>query len=175
MLHDFHFVLKSRMKDKIFILSKKLDLSLSAAVVFMLKTMEPMLDYYHFIREENKDEGRYQQFDAEEDMHVYMEKSDYRKLKLVFAHMYIHSMAIIIRKMIDLFIEGVKKYGFNEFIEIMEEYKEGQDGAFAYAGSWDKRVKKELSHLKEIPRFCRLTFSDDLTLISIELLKKYLK
>jgi hypothetical protein len=175
MLHDFHLVLKSEMKDKIFILSKKLEYSLSAAVVFILKTMEPMLDYYHLIREENKDEGRYQQFYADEDMHVYMEETDYRKLKLVFAHMYIHSMAIIVRRLIALFIEGVKKYGFKEFIEMMEEYNERQDGAFSYHGSWDKRVKKELSHLKHIPRLYRLTFSDDLTLISIELLKKYLK
>jgi hypothetical protein len=172
MKHEFHFILNPIMKDEINKISKMLDKSISSTVNHILRIINPMLERYHYIYPENKNDGKYRLINGKKHIHVYMDENDYRRIKHVFAHMYIYSMAIIIRKMIQVFITGVKKHGLNKFEKIMKKYTGIHNAKF---GKIQKKWKKydifiQMSCKKSIKQRYKITFTNNYTLLGFEFL-----
>jgi hypothetical protein len=170
MKHEFHFVLNARMMKDIFKISKKLDKSISSTVGHIIKTINPILERYHFIYPENKNDGKYRLINGKKHIHVYMDEIDYRRIKQVFAHMYIYSMAIIIRRMIEIFIKETKKNSLNKFAKIMKKYEGIHKIKF---GKVQKKWKKydlflQMSYDESIKKHYKTLFTNDFTLLGFE-------
>jgi hypothetical protein len=144
--HNFHFVLNRKMKDKISKLSEKLKLSKSNTVVYILNEELCVLNKYQFDLQENTENLNYQKIDWNSDLHIYMEKNLYRKIKHLADTVFSFSVAIIVRKLIELYfkmlgkcngkIERVTKV-FTRFY-LMKVKKYGN-----ILKNWDKNIENE--------------------------------
>jgi hypothetical protein len=171
MKHDFHLVLKSEMKNKILNFSRIKNISLSATVILILKRTKPILQKYHYLNQESKKNGKYSIINADSDIHVYLEEEDYKMMKHIYANMNVYSMAILLRKIIDLFFKGINKFGIKLFFKKLDFVKIKYNERFKKLKKWDKYCnKKQLSHLLSKNLLYKLTFSTDYTLLGFELL-----
>jgi hypothetical protein len=172
MKHEFHMVLNSKIKDEIEDLSIHLNKSISSTVVFIIKAITPFLEKYHFESPENKEDGKYRLIDADEDLYIYLDENDYRMIKHIYSHMYIYSMAIIIRKMITIFLDGIKKQGFENFIGMMNRLALKFRKKFAGLGCWEKRERRKTAQMRHEStiQLYKITFSSDFSIKKFELI-----
>lgn len=170
MKHDFHLVMNYKIKNSIIALSKYLNTSLSSTIVYIIKTIFPMLTKYHNFSGEDYN-GKYKFIDADSDIHIYMKEDDYRRIRKVYNDMHVFSMAIIIRWMIEEFLLGVKKFGFVRFLKIMQRYGNIEMSRVLRIKHWWKyEVFKHMSYSPGQYGRYKLTFSEDWTLLGFELL-----
>jgi hypothetical protein len=170
MKHDFHLMVNSKMKREIIKISKKLNKSISSTIVYIIKTLNSMLKRYHFIYPESKKDGKYKFINAKKHIHIYMNETDYRMIKHIYANMYIYSMAIIIRRMIEIYIAKVKEHGFDKFHKIMKRYDKMNKIKFGRA---QKKWKKydlfiQMSHDKSIKQCYKTIFTNNYALLGFE-------
>ncbi|MBN2546058.1 MAG: hypothetical protein JXB50_09700 [Spirochaetes bacterium] len=115
MTHNFHFKLEI---DSIEILKKikifKLK-SLSGIIKFIIEYSYKFIEKSHFFdKEEN---SSYKKIKNNKNVHVYLKKEDYRRLKQIHQDLNYFSIAQILRKIINKFLFYYKKYGLENLIE----------------------------------------------------------
>jgi hypothetical protein len=108
-IHNFHLVLNSTLKSKIIKLSKKLKISKSNTVIYILNECLNILNKYQFDLQENTENLNYQKIDWDTDLHVYMNKNFYRKIKHLADTIFSFSVAIVVRKLIELYFKMLEK------------------------------------------------------------------
>ena len=104
----YHFVAKNEMKKKVQDYSKQLKLSFSKTMRLIIDTMLPLVDNYMIFEVESSDFG-YDEFGAEVDIKFSIDPNVYRKLKNTHGVMHTFSIAVMIRKMIDLFFYFIER------------------------------------------------------------------
>ncbi len=114
MRKDFHFVLRKRLKTKIIRISKKLKKSYSRTIINIVEDMMPFIERY-FLNDVRDERGDYRKFGANAHMHAYLDEKTYNLLKHFTHNLYIHSMAITLRRILEIFVKCVDKYGFVDF------------------------------------------------------------
>jgi hypothetical protein len=174
MKHEYHFILSKRMKADIIKLSKKMDKSISSTIAHIITILNPMLERYHYIYPENKRDGEYRLVNGKKHIHAYIDEIQYRKTKQVFAHMYIYSMAIIVRRMIEIFIREADKHGLKKFEKIMKKYERIHKAKF---GSEQRKWKKydaylQMSYDESSKELYKTTFTNNFTLLGFEILNE---
>ena len=113
--HDFHFIMDQVMLDKLRTLAILRDSpGLSGMIVRILQMLYPRLEKEHFSGRQR--ESQYQFVNVNKDLqrcniHVYLPRSLYRRLKLMHQDLDFYSIGQLIRWMLNLFLEMVNKYG----------------------------------------------------------------
>ncbi|HOJ63001.1 MAG TPA: hypothetical protein PLE45_01155 [Spirochaetota bacterium] len=107
--HEFHFVVKSEMKKRLVKLAEKLNLSLSKLVVYILQLFCNRIKKRYCFGVE--DGNTYERIDATDKIRVYLSKEDYRFLKKIHADLNFFSMAVLLRRIVALFLEEYEKMG----------------------------------------------------------------
>ncbi len=111
--HELHFVTTSKMKEKLAKIARKENLSLSKLIVYVLqKFYDRVKKRYCFGME---DDNAYERIDADDSIHFYLPKEDYRFLKKIHADLNFFSMAKLIRTILEIFIEEYEKMGMLGF------------------------------------------------------------
>ncbi len=169
--HDFHMVLRSELKSKICGLAVELGCDISTACVYILDKTLCILKKYQFNMEEVDEVSTYQRVDWDEDIHIYMEETYYRKIKHLADSMFAFSIAIVIRKLFEFYFEMLELSEFDaERVErIFKRYY--LIYVKAYGKSilfWKKSlIKKQL--LGEFSYF--LEFNDKFSITSFNFIK----
>jgi len=121
-IHDFHFVVERRMKERL----KNLDVfqdckGVSGVIVRVLKLLAPVVRREHKWGEQRMCRYREVCDDPEavrEHMHVYLPGGVYRELKLLHQDLNVYSIAQLLRGFIDLFLGFVEVYKDNVILEL---------------------------------------------------------
>ncbi len=113
MIHEFHFVLRKNQKEKIKEMAKNLKMSKSKAVMYIIKIMKPFLER-HFYSSMKDYRSEYQRFGAQKHIHVFLDDKSYNIIKHITDNMYIFSMAITLRKILEIFIKLTEESGLKK-------------------------------------------------------------
>ena len=103
----YHFVAKEEMKNKIIKFSDTIKMNMSKTVRFITETMMPLVDNYTIFEEESSHFG-YSEFGSEVDIKFGINPNVYRKLRNVHGAMHSFSIAVLVRKMIELFFKLIE-------------------------------------------------------------------
>ena len=80
-------------------------------------------------------------------------------------------MGLVLRKMLSLFFCGIKRYGYDKFIEILKIFQEECIDKIINSIKWKKwEVIKHMSHDYHEEEAYKLTFTKDFTLLGFEIL-----
>jgi len=173
LLKLYHFVAKEKMYNRIHNFSLKLKQNFSKTMRLIIDTMMPILDYY-IIFEHESSEFAYNQFQAEVNISFYIDPNVYRKLKNTHGTMHTYSIAVLLRKMIDIFfilldakdldwIMNAMRNGIKKIINILNKNKK----LF--------KNQKNILHMFEkdqIEEQISLIFSKNYALLGVEYIKK---
>ena len=168
-MHKYHFVLNHKMKEEIILFSKKIDKSISKTIIYIIKLLYPILENYQYFYNEDQSYG-YKIINADEEVYIYMDRLDYRKIKFITRNMFVFSTAIIIRKIIQSFLSGLGKYGFEKFLKLIQRYNNLYFFKLLRLKKWKKNLCKHLQiNTTRIEKY-RFTYTNNYTLIGIDLL-----
>ncbi len=151
MAHDFHFVINKKMRKKIINYSKKRKKSIS-------KTILEIINIISGLWKKNdiscRDNCKYSKINWDSHIHLYLEESDYIKLKQLHSEYNVFSIAKLIRKMISFFFELFLKTNDTNNDKVIKEQKKYLPSKFIY--NLDKLFSfiegcKQLSYNKNIP------------------------
>jgi hypothetical protein len=116
-----------------------MNLSNSATVIYILEKTLCLLKKYQFNMNENKENLSYQSVKWNNNIHLLMDKSLYRKIKHLSDSVFAFSMAIIIRKLIEMYFKILEKS--NNKIERVERiFKRFH---LVYTEMYEKNTKNE--------------------------------
>ena len=126
MTYEFHFKINEKTLEKLKILARKLEMSLSKTIIFIFMSMHIFIERNHLMTKEK--DSKYKIIaDFEEErysVHSYIELEIYKKLKHIHQDLNFYSMAQILREVIERFLEGCEKYGIFEFIKRLKKINE---------------------------------------------------
>jgi hypothetical protein len=122
MVNEFHFVLKKELKEKIKAISKNSKMNISKTIIFIIKIMKPLLERY-FYQELKDKRGEYQRFNATDHLHINFDERSYKILKHITDNLNIFSMAITLRKILEIFIKLVDKIGIDKVVEKLKRIR----------------------------------------------------
>ena len=126
-LHEFHFILDTGMKEELKNLSIYKELgSLSGIIVKILWLIGLVIRREHKWGEQR--ESRYMPVcdnpdELREHVHVYFPRELYRELKLLHADLNCFSIAQLVREFLRIFLDLVKEFGNNVFMELERMFK----------------------------------------------------
>lgn len=169
----YHFVAKQEMLNRLNDFSTQINLNFSKTMRLIMNTMMPLLDYYTIFEQESGVFG-YNNIDAEVDIRFYIDLGIYRKFKNTHGVMQTFSIAVLLRKIIELFFilleaKGLKwimnamKSGIKKIINIL--YK-------------NRRFMKNTENMihmfgeEQMYEHICLLFSKNYTLLGVEYFKK---
>jgi len=115
----YHFVAKQEMFNKLNKFSNQINHNFSKVIRLIINTMMPLLDYYTIFEQESGDFG-YNNFDAEVDIRFYIDLNTYRKLKNTHGVMQTFSIAVLVRKIIELFFILLEAKGLKWIMNTMK-------------------------------------------------------
>jgi len=163
--HDYHFVLPVDLKEYIINFASFNDMNLSETVIYIFNFMKPLLKK-HYLKDMGCKIGKYRKIDADCDMHVYFDKKDYKFLRQVQANLYIFSMALIVRWLLDEFFKGLIRYGLDEFYKIVCRFNK------IYINKnkkkWVKPISKHMLFQLDRNEYIRAVYNKEYDLLSLE-------
>ncbi|MBN2533446.1 MAG: hypothetical protein JXB88_11160 [Spirochaetales bacterium] len=114
-LFEFHFKMDVKMKEEL----RRLDLykqegSISQLVVKIFSLLSPHLEKEHFTGKQRMSKYELVNDDrkiSRESVHVYFPDSLYRRLKAIHHDLNFYSIAQLVRMMLRMFLDWMKKYG----------------------------------------------------------------
>ena len=125
MLHDLHFVITKKDFEWILLKAKELDESISSVVRIMLFYMMPFVDL-NWLKSKSR-KSKYKILDKKPKdrfhVHCYVSEEIYQHLKSVHKDLDFYSISQIARLVVKYFLHGVRKYGYEGFIERLEKCK----------------------------------------------------
>ena len=166
MNHRYHMVLNKEMKKYLYKISNVLNKNISKTVIYIYKIMSPILKkhYYNF----KCNIGEYKRIKADTNLKITIPLKDYKYFKQIHNNIHTFSTALILRWLIEEFIIGIEKYGFEEFINIMKKYEKIYLSKFYKQKSWN--IGYMAGHMSSyIPRV-KLTYSNEYDLTAFEFL-----
>jgi len=98
------------------------NLSISKKINFIIKFLTNFIDIYHYTAKEKNSSYKIVDNEGERNIHVYLDKSDYRKFKKIKSDLNFYSMAQVIRYVINKFLFYLELYGFKELKENVEYF-----------------------------------------------------
>jgi len=96
------------------------DLSFSKKINFVIKFLTNFIDNYHYTSKELNSSYKIVNKEGVKNIHIYLDKSDYRKFKKIKSDLNFYSMAQVLRYAINKFLLYLELYGFNELKENVE-------------------------------------------------------
>ncbi len=102
-IHNFHFVLNSKLKNKVARLSVKLKKNLSQTGLYILKITICILKKFHYTIEEVSEISRYPVVNWDVDMNIHIEEIMFREIKHVAGTMHAFSLSIIVRRLLEFY------------------------------------------------------------------------
>jgi len=102
MAHDFHFVVNKKMREKLINYSKKRRKSISKTILEIINIISGLWNKNDICCQDN---NKYSKINWDSHIHLYLEESDYIKLKTLHSEYNVFSIAKLIRKMINSFFE----------------------------------------------------------------------
>lgn len=120
-VHRFQFVLTWRMKNEIKDIGRELGLCMHDTIVFMLEMMYPAMEKYHFMGKEA--DGKQEKIHWDTKTHIKIDLNLFKRIRLLHTHMNIYSIAIIVRKMIMLFIKHFRKGGLKRLRSLLMRFE----------------------------------------------------
>ena len=121
MLHDLHFVIKRNDFEWIFKKAKELDESLSGIVRIMIFYMMPFVDL-NWLKSKSRESKILDKKPKERyHIHCYVSEEIYQHLKTVHKDLDFYSISQIVRLVVKYFLHGVRKYGYDGFIERLQK------------------------------------------------------
>ena len=134
MLHDLHFIITKKEFKWILEKAKELDESLSGVVRIMIFYMMPFVDL-NWLKSKSR-KSRYKIIDEKPKerfhIHCYVPEEVYQKFKTVHKGLDFYSISQIARLVVKYFLHGVRKYGYEEFIERLTKCK----------NNWNKKLEE---------------------------------
>jgi len=133
----------------------------------------PFLDYYTIFEQESSEFG-YNQFNAEVDIRFYIDPNVYRKLKNTHGTMHTFSIAVLIRKMVELFFTLIEAKGLDWLMDAMQSGIKKIINILCK----NRRLLKNQTNLlhmydkEQIEEHISLIFSKNYTLLGVEYAKK---
>ena len=121
MKHDFHFVLTIELKEYIINYASMNNMGISKAIIHIIEIMKPVLKK-HYLKDVKCQIGKYREFGADTNTHVYLDNTEYKFLKKIKNNLNIFSTAMILRWLLEEFFIGLCKYGIEKFLKIIERY-----------------------------------------------------
>jgi len=169
----YHFVAREEMYNNICNFSVDVKLNFSKTMRLIINTMTPLLDYYLFFENESGDFG-YNNIEAEVDIRFYIDPKVYRKLRNTHGVMHTFSVAVLVRKMIELFFILLEAKGLNWIINTMKLGIKKIINYFTKNGRFLKNTDKMIHMFDkdDINEYISFVFSKNYTLLGIELEKK---
>ena len=158
--HNFHFVLTKELKYKIVRLSKKLNLSISKTSIYILEKTLGILKKYNYKMEELDEISKYQSVFWDQDMHIYLEKDFYRKIKHLSDTMFAFSIAIVVRCMFNFYFDNEDKIE-----EVVNKINKEIEDIEKRIKKYRKRIRnKQLSYRLSH----KLTFNNEFSIVGID-------
>jgi len=171
----YHFVSKEEMLNKINEFSINLNLDRSKSIRLIIDTMMPLVDNYIIFEQESGEFG-YNEFGAEVDIRFYIDPNIYRKLRNVHGTMHSFSIAVLIRKMIELFFFFIEAKSFTWLINTMNSSMKKILRIFYKTGRLLKNTEN-IVHMfgeEQVEEHISLIFSNNYTLLGVIKAKKQL-
>jgi len=122
MFHRYHFVLSLKLKTDLLKISKLFNKNLSKCISFMIKLVNPVLDKFLFLDDKELLAG-YSYLNAKEELIINIKEKEFNILRIIQCNKKIFSKAIILRRIIEIFIVKYNKYGLKRLIKILKRYK----------------------------------------------------
>ena len=144
--HEFHFVLNNALKTKLYITSKKLNLSFSKTVLYIIEKTIPIAKKIHLMN--RKDNNKVENVNWDSHLKVYFPdkaKIFYNILKSIHKDNNTHSIAGILRYLLKIFIRGVDLFGFENFLMVLKNGKRRLERKFKRQKLWYKIKVRQLS------------------------------
>ena len=171
----YHLVAKKEMKNKIIYFSNLEKLDFSKTMKLIIDTMMPLVDNYMIFEEESGEFG-YLEFGAEVDIRFYINPNVYRKLKNVHGTMHTFSVAVLIRKMVELFFFFIEAKSLKWLRYLMSCCKNKMVSILTKMRRFMKNTEKML-HMygeEQLIEEINLIFSKNYTLLGVVKAKKQL-
>ncbi len=172
-IHDFHMVMTVELKSKIRDLSEKLNKSMSSTAIYIIERSLSFFKIKRFESEESPVFSKYRNIFWKKHLHIYLDKTTYRKIKhLCDTHM-AFSIGIVIRWLFNyyfnkLYDEKTNKEKKKEIAKKNNEVKNYEEKI----KTWGKNITdKQLSG----SYYYQLTFNDKFSIIGFNFLDKNLK
>ena len=121
-----------------------------------------ILKNYCYKDEEKKELSGYQKILFDMDMHIYLEKNMYRKIRHLCRAMFVFSIAIMVRWMISYYFDNEEK------IEVMmEELNKEIENFEKNIKNWKKEIKSEELFSKISPRAVKSSSTNSIASFAI--------
>ena len=125
-IHDYHLMIDAELKQKICSIQDFNNLSFTDRTRFILKTCSFVAyEYYQGIKKLNSLIPA--KMDGPVDAHVYFPVCEYQSLKEKHGGHNTFSVAVLVRTVMRLFLEGIEQFGFVRFVAKMKKLKENMD------------------------------------------------
>jgi hypothetical protein len=166
---NFHFVLTRELKNRIKILSKILNKNMSETVNYIINKVDPMINEL-FKKSKKKSRWGYHYIKADAKMNIYIETTNYRKIRQLHNNCYSFSMAMILRGIIEFFLDKTQSSQIG-LISFLLEFNKGYR---KYIEELLQKLKwkdenKEPSNIDMLIRITRIFYySEDFEFINIK-------
>lgn len=108
-VHRYHFTLTKGMKDEIKAIGRIIGKNMHDTIVFGLQEISPVMIKWHLMNEEA--DGKVEKVNWDTKAHVKLDFNLFKRIKLLQAQMTVYSIAIIVRRMLALFIKYFRRGG----------------------------------------------------------------
>ena len=132
--------------------------------------MKPFLErhFYYSLKDERSD---YQKFGAQKHIHVFLDEKSYNTIKHITDNMFIFSMAITLRKILDVFFKLVEELGLKKVLEKLKRIRyrhlRRMNGLQTITKAVEYRqLSRNLPLIKNFSKY-RLEFSRNYSVLSI--------
>ena len=141
----YHFVAKEEMKKNVLKFSKEIKLNFSKTMRLIIDIMLPLVDNYTIYEEESGEFG-YNEFGSEVDIRFYIDPNVYRKLKNAHGVMQTFSVAVMVRKIIELFFYFIEAKSLEWLKKFMNCWKNKIYRTLSKTRRFMKNTEKMVSH-----------------------------
>lgn len=166
-VHRYHFCLQKSLKDEIALIGCKYGLDLQDTIVLMLKTVYPAIVKYHFTGQEAK--GKPERINWDAKTHIKLDLNFFKRIRLLRTQMNVFSVAIIVRRMLMLFLKYYRRGGIKLVKGVMRRFERVHFRSNKKVRIYDKRkLQTQLSAISsKIARYI-VSFNHDFQLITIK-------
>lgn len=145
-VHRFHFVLGMELKKEIIRIARELDMTTQDTVVYMLETVYPVMAKWHLTGEET--DGKPAKVNWNAKMQIKLDVIFFRRLKMLHSQMNVFSLAIVVRRMLELFVKYFRKGGMKLVCGLFFRFERLFHNKCKKTNFFDKRkIQTQLSRL----------------------------
>lgn len=169
-VHRFQFVLTTAMKDEIKDIGRDLDKTMHDTIVFALEIIYPVMEKWNLMNAEA--DGKVEKVNWDTKAHVKLDVNFFRRIKLLHSQMNVYSLAIIVRKMLMLFIKYFRRGGLERLKEVIERFEGIYFKKYRKTMIFDKRkIQTQLSRISSTITKYIVTYNSRNQLLTTKILQ----